>query len=129
MVNAYQRRALAITVVLAFGCDGKRSLTSAPTAAELPGLVAKYEAFITKVAEVTKTGDCEAKGSALAPLFIMHRETDAKMKAAMGVPELRDELQRLVDARGTKISDPEIAFIDVKTECAGTPGFPAPSKN
>jgi len=128
MVHAYQSCALAIIVVLASGCDGKRSLTSAPTAAELPALVAKYEAFITKVGEVTKTGDCEAKGQALAPLFVMHQETDEKMKAAMGVPELRDELQNLVDARGTAISDAEIAFITVKDECAGKPGIPAYSK-
>jgi len=124
MANAYQRLALAITVVLAFGCDGKRSLTKAPTATELPGLVAKYEAFITKVAEVSKAGDCAEKGRALAPLFVMHQETDDKMRAAMGVPELRDELQRLIDGRGAAISDPEIAFIDVKRECAGKPGFP-----
>jgi len=126
MANAYQRAAL-VSALLVFGCDGKRSLNNAPTAAELPELVAKYEAFITKVAEVSKTGDCAAKGNALTPLFVMHGETDAKMRAAMGVPELRDELQRLIDARGTKISDPEIAFIDVKQECAGKPGFP--SKN
>ena len=113
-----------LALVMLLACSAERKLSDVPTAAELPDLVAKYEAFITKVAEVTKTGDCAAKGAALAPVFVLHKETDARMIAAMSDPALRDELQRLVDARGEKISSPEIAFIAVKDECAGKPGFP-----
>lgn len=114
---------LAIAGLLACACEGRR-LSEVPTAAELPDLVARYEAFITKVAEVTKTGDCAAKGAALAPMFVMHKDTDARMIAAMSDPALRDELQRQIDARGDKISSPEIAFIEVKQACSGKPGFP-----
>lgn len=113
-----------LAIVMLLACSAERTLTDVPTAAELPDLVTKYESFITKVAEVTKTGDCAAKGAALAPLFVMHKETDKRMIAAMSDPALRDELQRLIDARGDKISSPEIAFITVKDECAGKPGFP-----
>jgi hypothetical protein len=120
--NPMKTAGLAIVLLLA--CSSERKLSDVPTAAELPDLVTKYEAFITKVAEVTKTGDCAAKGSALAPLFVMHKETDARMIAAMSDPALRDELQRLIDARGAAISTPEIAFIEVKQACSGKPGFP-----
>ncbi|MDB4960556.1 MAG: hypothetical protein JWP01_555 [Myxococcales bacterium] len=114
---------LSIGVLLATGCEKN----TAPTASDLPDLVARYETFINKVAEVVRTGDCAEKGSKLAPLFVMHAETDAKMKAAMEDPALKDELQRLIDERDEKISDAEIAFINVKRECAGQPGFPAPN--
>lgn len=114
---------LALFALLACGCE--RTLADVPTSGELPDLVAKYEAFITKVAEVTRTGDCAAKGAALAPLFVLHKDTDARMLAAMSDPALRDELQRQIDARGEKISTPEIAFASVKHDCAGKPGFPA----
>ncbi len=114
-----------LALVMLLGCSAERKLSDVPTAAELPDLVARYEAFITKVVEVTQTGDCAAQGAALAPLFVMHKETDARMIAAMSDPVLRDELQRLIDARGDKISRPEIAFIAVKGSCAGKPGFPS----
>lgn len=120
--NSMKTTGLALAMLL--GCSAERKLSDTPTAAELPNLVAKYEAFITKVAEATKTGDCAAKGAALAPLFVLHKETDTRMIAAMSDPALRDELQRMVDARGDKISGPEIAFIAVKDACAGKPGFP-----
>ena len=113
-----------LALVMLLACGSERKLSDVPTAAELPELVAKYEAFITKVAEVTKSGDCAAKGAALAPLFVLHKDTDARMIAAMSDPALRDELQRQIDARGDKISSPEIAFIEVKQACSGKPGFP-----
>lgn len=114
----------ALAMVVLFACASESKRSGVPTAAELPDLVARYEAFITKVAAATRDGDCAAKGAALAPLFVMHKETDARMLAAMGEPTLRDELQRLIDARGAAISDPEIAFIQVKDTCSGQPGFP-----
>ena len=117
-------RTAGLAFVMLLACSSERKLTDVPTAAELPELVTKYESFITKVAEVTKTGDCAAKGAALTPLFVMHKETDARMLAAMSDPALRDELQGLIDARADKISSPEIAFITIKDECAGKPGFP-----
>lgn len=117
-------KTLGLALVMFLACSSERKLSDVPTTAELPELVTKYEAFITKVAEVTRSGDCAAKGAALAPLFVMHKETDARMIAAMSDPTLRDELQRQIDARGDKISGPEIAFITVKDECAGKPGFP-----
>jgi hypothetical protein len=113
----------SVGVLLASGCEKDPS----PTASDLPDLVVRYETFINKVAEVIRTGDCAEKASALQPLFVMHAETDARMKAAMEDPGLRDELQRLIDERDTKISDAEIAFVNVKRECAGQPGFPAPN--
>jgi hypothetical protein len=116
---------LAIAALLVCGCENKQ--TAAPTASELPDLVARYETFINNVAEVIRTGDCAEKGSKLAPLFVLHAETDARMKAAMEDPELREELQRLIDERDARISDAEIAFMDVKRTCAGQPGFPVAS--
>lgn len=117
---------LAVAVLLACGCGSKNN--QVPTIAELPALVARYEAFITKVAEVTSAGDCAEKGSALGPLFLMQGETDAKMRSAMADPALKAELERLIEARGPKISDPEIAFARVKHDCAGQPGFPSYDK-
>ena len=114
---------LSIAALLAGGCEKN----AAPSASDLPDLVARYETFINKVAEVIRTGDCAAKASALQPLFVLHAETDARMRAAMDDPALKDELQRLIDERDTKISDAEIAFANVKRECAGTPGFPVPA--
>ena len=46
----------------------------------------------------------------------------------MADPALKAELERLIEARGPKNSDPEIAFVQGKHDCAGKPGFPSYGK-